>query len=214
MTALMSAFVRWYHHEKGFPVIFLDDMAGEILTEKEKKEIADNLARGIGFFYPSFEGTEEEAVKWIVNNRLGPSVLARSRFCEDRLRNAMRRAYRQYLIFGAGYDTFSLRNKDDDHKVFELDFPERIEDRIRRMEATTPVRCKITPVRRKTMSVRRTLQGWSAALSDMEYDSGELSFGSMLGLSYYLSEDELQSFKTGEGTGRCGICTCSEKEYV
>ena len=36
MTALMSAFVRWYHHEKGFPVIFLDDMAGEILTEKEK----------------------------------------------------------------------------------------------------------------------------------------------------------------------------------
>lgn len=36
MTALMSAFIRWYHHENGFPVIFSDDMAGEILTEKEK----------------------------------------------------------------------------------------------------------------------------------------------------------------------------------
>lgn len=43
------------------------------------------MAEGIKFFAPGFEGDKEQALEWIVNNQLAPSVLARSAFNETHL---------------------------------------------------------------------------------------------------------------------------------
>ncbi len=51
------------------------------------------------------------------------SVLSRARYCEDQLRQAVRQGMSQYVILGAGFDTFALRADDDFQgvTVFEVD---------------------------------------------------------------------------------------------
>lgn len=39
---------------------------------------------------------------------------------------------KQYVLFAAGYDTFSYRNTCGDISIFELDLPRMIEDRLAR----------------------------------------------------------------------------------
>lgn len=52
---------------------------------------------------------------------LRASVVARSAFAEDCLREAYDRGVRQYCLLGAGLDTFALRHPWPDLRVFELD---------------------------------------------------------------------------------------------
>ena len=69
---------------------------------------------------------------------LGPflraAFAARSRFAEDELRLAVSRGIRQYVILGAGYDTFAYRNPFADLRVFEVDHPATQESKRRRLE--------------------------------------------------------------------------------
>jgi O-methyltransferase involved in polyketide biosynthesis len=65
------------------------------------------MSEGIAFFNPSFVGTKEEALRWVVNHQLSPSPLGRAAFAEKMLENAVKIGAEQYLIFAAGYDTFS-----------------------------------------------------------------------------------------------------------
>jgi methyltransferase (TIGR00027 family) len=50
-------------------------------------------------------------------------MAARSRFAEDELGRAVGRGTRQYVILGAGFDTFAYRNPYADLRVFEVDHP-------------------------------------------------------------------------------------------
>ncbi|NMB97801.1 MAG: class I SAM-dependent methyltransferase, partial [Clostridiaceae bacterium] len=64
MTALVSAFSRAYHSSENTVKIFDDYLAKDILTRDEYEQIAVNMAKGIKFFNPSFEGTQDEALRW------------------------------------------------------------------------------------------------------------------------------------------------------
>ena len=61
------------------------------------------------------------------NSRMAGSFRAfmatRSRYSEDGLAEAYARGVRQYVILGAGLDTFAWRNPWPDLRVFEVDFP-------------------------------------------------------------------------------------------
>jgi methyltransferase (TIGR00027 family) len=50
-------------------------------------------------------------------------MAARSRFAEDKLGAAVSRDVEQYVLLGAGLDTFAYRNPFAHLKVFEVDFP-------------------------------------------------------------------------------------------
>ena len=50
-------------------------------------------------------------------------MAVRSRFAEDRLAEAIAKGTTQYVILGAGLDTFAYRNPFDGLRVFEVDFP-------------------------------------------------------------------------------------------
>jgi methyltransferase (TIGR00027 family) len=51
-------------------------------------------------------------------------VCARSRFAEEELAKAFAAGVRQYVVLGAGLDTFAYRNPFMDLAVFEVDFPD------------------------------------------------------------------------------------------
>lgn len=50
-------------------------------------------------------------------------MAARSRYAEDHLARAVADRVRQYIILGAGLDTFAYRNPFPELRVFEVDFP-------------------------------------------------------------------------------------------
>lgn len=64
-------------------------------------------------------------------------VVLRSRYAEDRLRLAHARGVRQYVLVGAGMDTFALRQPKDFglDRVIEIDHPETQREKLGRMAA-------------------------------------------------------------------------------
>ena len=134
MTALVSAFARAYHYQNSRVRVFADSLARKLLTDEEYIAISKNMADGISFFAPGFEGTPEDALRYVVERQLAPSVLARSAFCERAIENAARLGCRQIALYAVGYDTFPLRNRDSRLRVFELDRPGMIADRWVRIQ--------------------------------------------------------------------------------
>ena len=134
MTALVSCFARAYHFRNSDAPVFADSIAEQILTAEEYDAISRNMAQGIQYFEPGFQGTQEEALQFIVNRQLAPSVLARGALCERAVENAVQMlSCQQVVIYACGYDTFSLRTDNCALKVYELDLPEMIADRRKRI---------------------------------------------------------------------------------
>src|SRR5580698_740671 len=50
-------------------------------------------------------------------------LVARSRYAEDQLAHAVARGVNQYVLLGAGLDTFAHRNPHPQLRVFEVDHP-------------------------------------------------------------------------------------------
>ena len=130
MTALVSAFARAYHSKKSDVKIYDDTLAEKILTNREYESIKKNMTDGINFFYPSFCGTEDEALDRIVYGSLAPSPLGRAAFANSSLKTAVNIGTEQYIVCGAGYDTFSYRRPEWalNLKIFEVDKKEMIKD--------------------------------------------------------------------------------------
>lgn len=185
MTAKVSCFARAYHFKNNAEWIFRDDKAEALLGSSDYVAIAENMTKGISFFAPYFEGTAEEALGYIVNHQLAPSVLGRSAFCEKHLKNEIQLGCRQYVLFAAGLDTYAYRERQEGLMVFELDLPEMLEDKTKRAEAaglvwqnkTVPVPCNLTE------------EDWADKLLAGGFQSKKKTFGSLLGISYYLSKE-------------------------
>lgn len=185
MTALVSCFARCYHYKNNKYRIFSDNLAEKILSDDEYISIATNMSNGIKFFNPNFVGSKEDALRWIVNNQLSPSVLGRSIFCEKALSNAIKIGYKEYLIFASGYDSFAYRNNIKNLKVFEIDKSEMIEDKIRRLNKNKLDYSKVNFIK-----CDFTIDGWINNIINSNYDKNQISFSSLLGISYYLTKEE------------------------
>lgn len=71
---------------------------------------------------PGFERDMERAMHPVARDfRL--FMAARSRYTEDHLATAVSRGVTQYVVLGAGLDTFAYRNPFPELRVFEVDFP-------------------------------------------------------------------------------------------
>ncbi|MBU3184305.1 class I SAM-dependent methyltransferase [Clostridium estertheticum] len=187
MTALISAFSRAYHSLQNTDKVFDDYLAKDILTENEYEQISSNMSKGINFFNPSFDGTQKEALQWVVDNQLSPTPLGRSAFAEKALQNAVRGGAKQYVIFAAGYDTFAYRQPDwaSTIQIFELDHPATGSDKQKRIQSLLSEK----PANLHYVSADFTENNWESNLiSCLEFDQSKISFCSLLGISYYLSK--------------------------
>lgn len=187
MTALVSAFSRAYHSTQNSEKVFDDYLAKKILTENEYEQIASNMSKGISFFNSSFVGTQEEALRWIIDNQLSPTPLGRAAFAERLLENAVKIGAKQYLIFAAGYDTFAYRQPDWASKIeiFEIDHPATSEDKEKRIKAVGGEK----PANLHYVSADFREDNWkSNLLACIEFDKSKISFCSLLGINYYLSK--------------------------
>jgi methyltransferase (TIGR00027 family) len=106
-TALRVATVRAAHRLLDDPIVFDDPLALAILGPETEAAMRadpyrynDQISRG-----------------------LRASLIVRSRVAEDELARAAAAGVRQYVVLGAGLDTFAYRNSVAGLRVFEIDHP-------------------------------------------------------------------------------------------
>lgn len=184
MTALVSLFARAYHQKNKEIKIFNDSLSTKLITKKEYEMIGLNMSQGISFFNPTFKGSKEEALKWIVDHQLSPSVLLRSAFCKEAIEEMKEKECKQYLDFASGYDSFAYYYQNQMH-VFEIDKKEVIEDKRQRCKGDDIENIQFLPI-------DLSQKNWIDVLLQSSYQEDQLSISSMLGLSYYLTKDEFK----------------------
>ncbi|RWR09669.1 class I SAM-dependent methyltransferase [Siminovitchia fortis] len=194
LTSLISAFGRAYHSQFDTPKIFNDFIAKDLISLKEFNDIKENMVQGIQFFNKDiaeqFEGRTEEILKWITQIQLSPTPLARAAYCEKVLLNEIRLGVKQYVILGAGLDTFSFRHPGLEHtlKIFEVDHPSTQQFKKKRLEEAgleIPKNLHFVPM---DFTSKFSYQ----SLVDKGFDKSK-TFFSLLGVSYYLTKAELSS---------------------
>lgn len=183
----MSAYVRAYHSREGGVRVFDDSIARRLFTDGEYADISRAVSGGAAFFGIG-DASEAERLRAAVNGHLAPAVLARSAFAEDALKRAAFFGAGQYLLLGAGYDSFVFRRPEWAGRlsVFELDSAGVSADRALRAAraglASGP-NCH-------SAAADLSIPGWSAGLSENPaFSPGRITFCSMLGLIYYLSPE-------------------------
>ena len=194
MTALISSFGRAYHSENDEPKIFNDTIARQLMTDEEYKQIAGYMLGGIDFFAPEKKpelSDPEEALKWIVQTQLAPTPLARMRYCEDMLANAVRMGVKQYVILGAGMDTFAYRNPEMLSKihVFEVDHPETQQLKKQKIEIAGLSK----PANLHYVPMDFTKDNLADKLQKAGFQFQNRTFFSWLGVTYYLSKEQNQT---------------------
>lgn len=121
-------------------------------------------------------------------------AVMRSRFTEDALAEAVANGVGQYVILGAGLDTFAYRNPfpEDQLTVFEIDHPDTQRWKLGQLDAAgvTP------PANVHYMPVDFEKQSLAEGLASGGFDSAKPAFFSWLGVTYYLNmEAVLETFK-------------------
>ncbi|MCC9022980.1 class I SAM-dependent methyltransferase [Bacillus nakamurai] len=192
VTSLISAFGRAYHSKYDRPKIFDDFIAQDLISQKEFSDIKDHMIQGIQFFSKGiaqrFQDDPEEILKWITQVQLSPTPLARAAYCEKALLNEVMLGARQYVILGAGMDTFCFRHPELENSldIFEIDHPASQECKINRLEAadfSIPSHLHFVPMDFTDTFSFKQLQ---------EHGFGcKKTFFSLLGVSYYVAKEDI-----------------------
>ncbi len=167
-TAERVAVRRAAHQLYDQPLIFEDPLALRILSEEARElvraeaENQNSWGRGLRIF-----------------------LVTRSRFAEAELARAVEQGVRQYVVLGAGLDTFAYRNPFAELRVFEVDHPDTQawkRERLQHAAIAIPESMRFAPVDFE----RDTLQH---GLEAVGFRREEPAFFAWLGVVPYLTRD-------------------------
>ncbi|MFC7442211.1 class I SAM-dependent methyltransferase [Laceyella putida] len=190
-TALMSAYLRAHHAVYAMPKIFDDFMAPRLLTEEDLVAFDNAMATALPIIDPERAAQcpdRVDAIKSMVQSYFPTSLfLSRSRYTEDHLKAAIQQGITQYVILGAGMDTFAFRNPELQHnfQIFEIDHPATQDFKRKRL---TELGWDI-PSNLHFIPVDFTKQKLHTELANTLYDPKAPTFFSWLGVIHYLPYD-------------------------
>ena len=175
-TAQSVAMRRAAHQLLDDPKVFDDPVAIRIIG----RESASALKADPGKFEAG-----------LLSPYLRAFMAARGRYAEDELALGVQRGVRQYVILGAGLDTFAYRNPYPEGvlRVFEVDHPSTQAWKRARLEETgitLPNDLTFVPVDLE----RQTLE---EGLKVAGYDHGKCTFFSWLGVTPYLTAEAVMA---------------------
>lgn len=194
LTAQMTAYCRWHHTLHDTPVIFEDHLAGMILGDEGVHSIESMLLDSLKKFNPAGAAAfpdRQSAVAWMMQSgAASPIVLARARYAEECLESAIAHGAEQYVILGAGLDTFPFRRPElmEAVTVFEVDHPASQGLKRRRL-AELRWQC---PSSLHFVPMDFARAHLSGELARTPYDPAKRTFFSWLGVSYYLYHNDVR----------------------
>ena len=171
-TAQRVAMLRAAHQLLDFPKVFDDPVALRIIGKESALALRTD---------PRQSETSP------LSPYLRAFAAARSRYAEDELPLGVQRGVSQYVILGAGLDTFAYRNPYPEGvlHVFEIDHPTTQiwkRDRLREIGIALPRDLTFAPVDFETQTLAEGLQGAG-------YEPGKGTFFSWLGVTEYLTTE-------------------------
>ena len=186
-TALATALMRSLH-TRADPHPILHDPWGERLVPAQVREAIAERARAAR--NPSGNAAQEPAAaeladEWLHSNPGYPNVIVRSRFAEDALHAAIARGVRQYVLVGAGFDSYALRLLPEAQglRVFEVDHPATQSLKLRRLEELGVPR----PPAARFLAADLGAESLGDVLARSDFDRAAPAFFSWLGVTMYLS---------------------------
>jgi methyltransferase (TIGR00027 family) len=156
---------------------------------------------------PGFDRDMERAMHTVARDfRL--FMASRSRYSEDKLAGAVAQGVTQYVILGAGLDTFAYRNLFPSLRVFEVDFPATQQwkrEMLAQAAIAIPANLTFVPLdfEHKTLA---------ECLAEAGFDSSAPAFFGWLGVVPYLTLDAFRS--TLAAIGRLPAGTGVSFDYV
>lgn len=175
ITALRVAMRRAVHQIMDDPKVFEDPLALRILDEENISALKTD---------PKWSSETSSSY------RIRALLAARGRYAEDELHNAVSRGIHQYVVLGAGLDTFAYRQPypEDVLHVFEVDHPSTQNwKRSLLAKAGIPIPRSLTfsPVDFETQTLEDGLR-------QSGFDAGKSTFFSWLGVTQYLTESAVR----------------------
>lgn len=191
-TADAAAAFRANHTLRAQSPVFSDPYAVELISPRWRALVRNPLLNRL--------------VMRRVMDRLSPivaQVVGRSRYAEEQLAAAVERGVGQYVIVGAGLDTFALRRADLAGKlrVYEVDHPATQGAKRDRLEQ----RGKSLPRNLEFVAVNFEAEDIAQGLKRSSYERVAPAFFSWLGTTHYLQpETTLATLKSIAGIAAPG----------
>lgn len=188
VTAKLCSFARAYHSNFGENKIYDDYLAFDLMGKKQYEEMGQLIQNNFDSSkFDSKKWFNQRAIRNAVYDYMLPIPLSRISFAKRELR-AFEQKYSgktekiQYLICGAGMDSYAFRNTNEKLQIFEVDHPDSQEykkARIRELDWILPRNLTFVPVDFTKDSLKERLleQGFNPNLP---------TFTAILGVSYYL----------------------------
>jgi methyltransferase (TIGR00027 family) len=172
-TALSVALRRAAHQLHDSPIVFNDPVAVPILGADYEEQLRRTPLRPDRPF----------------STGLRAFLVARSRYAEDNLKRAVENGVKQYVLLGAGLDTFAYRNPYPQLRVFEVDHPATQQwkrELLERNHIAIPESLSYTPVDFERQSLAEQLR-------DAGFDRTAPAFFAWLGVVPYLTPDAFRA---------------------
>ena len=184
-TAKLCSFARAYHSNMDRQKIFDDYLAYDLMGKEEYEEIGQLIDNDfeagksdVNYAFSSAKIAEK------LNRYIMPIPLSRIALAENKLLEFAREHGKcQYVVCGAGMDTFAFRNDNADIHVFELDHPNTgryKRERVRQLEWNIPDNLTFVPIDFSKDNMKQTLL-------NAGFQPDIPSFFAILGVSYYLT---------------------------
>lgn len=186
-TALATSMMRSVH-SRADPAPLLDDPWGErLVPESVQLAIRQRAVERMGLEPGAKTPTSPDAalVQYLRANPAYPGVIVRSRYTEDALQAAAAHGITQYVLIGAGFDSFACRRPAwaDRLSICEVDHPATQSLKLRRLaECGVPSSDSVHYV-----AADLSQEGLEAALSRSPFQCNQPAFFSWLGVTVYLS---------------------------
>jgi methyltransferase (TIGR00027 family) len=167
-TAQRVATRRAAHQLLDQPLVLDDPLALRIIGSEAADELRSNPKEGHQF-----------------SRAFRAFMVARSRYAEDELARAVAQGVMQYVVLGAGLDTFAYRNPHAELRVFEVDHPATQawkREQLQAADISIPDSLTFVPIDFE----RQTL---SSGLESSGFDVNAAAFFSWLGVTPYLTRE-------------------------
>lgn len=188
ITAKMCAYVRAQHSNFSRQKIYDDYLAFDLLGRDEYEEMELLLA-----------GAEDEVKHRpkAAERLIAPIILPRIRYAEELLLSmAKENETIQYVICGAGIDSFAFRNANPNIRIFELDHPNTQAYKLKRIKELG----WIVPQNMAFVPIDFEKQQISDRLQESGFDGHMKTVFAILGVAYYLDFATLEN--TVENIGK------------
>ena len=185
VTAKLCSFARAYHSSFEHHKIFDDKLAFSIMGNDEFEETGRLIQH-------NFDVSKENcryrfnraAVRSVLTRYIMPIPISRIAFAEAELTSFIKKhPVCQYVICGAGMDSFSFRNSNPDVRVFEVDHPDTQrykKEKIKRLGWRVPENVSFVPV-------DFSKDDMAEMLIENGFDPKLPAFFTVLGVLYYLT---------------------------